>query len=228
MATFTIELRHVDELYDVRKMALSTYPLFDEDYRDGLNQKILDHFWLREIAHETPQIFFLMLRRKMNEIMPYFNKLYLTERMEYDPLSTVDIYSVNRGEAQQRDKAHSSGEAESTGEAASRGITSNYPQGMLSGSEDYATDGSDSKSTTGGTEKTSADNSTEAASRSIGDSKTTGRSMPAAALVMAYRETLLNLDMEVIAQLEPLFMQLWSNDDFEPDEPHYLFNPISY
>ena len=52
-----------------KKIGLSTYPIFDEEYRTQLNNKIIDHFYFREIGMETVDNFAWFLRRKMNEIM---------------------------------------------------------------------------------------------------------------------------------------------------------------
>ena len=70
---------------------LDTYPIFDEAYRDGLNQKILDHFYFREIGFETAGMFRKRLQIKLNEIMPYYNKLYQSELLTFNPLYTIDV-----------------------------------------------------------------------------------------------------------------------------------------
>ena len=67
------------------------YPIFDEAYRSVLETKILKHFYLREICAETVGIWKHFLDMRMNEIMPYFNKLYESELIEFDPLYDVDL-----------------------------------------------------------------------------------------------------------------------------------------
>jgi hypothetical protein len=67
------------------------YPIFDVNYKAGLESKILKHFYLREIGQETVGLFKLFLNRKMNEIMPYYNQLYLSELIEFNPLYTVNL-----------------------------------------------------------------------------------------------------------------------------------------
>jgi len=52
-------------------LGLSEYPIFDEEYRVGLNKKIIDHFWNREIGHESVDQFKFNLKRRMNEVMPF-------------------------------------------------------------------------------------------------------------------------------------------------------------
>lgn len=65
--------------------AFGSYPIFDEKYRKPLNMKILRHFYMHEIGFETEGQFLYQLNRKMNEIMPYYNRLYETELLDLDP-----------------------------------------------------------------------------------------------------------------------------------------------
>lgn len=68
------------------------YPIFDENYREVLESKILRHFYTREIGLETYGLWHLKLNTKMNEIMPYYNKLYVSEMYEKLPIEDVDYY----------------------------------------------------------------------------------------------------------------------------------------
>lgn len=86
MAKYTIELKTlVNSHYP---LALNSYPIFDEDYRETLNNKIIAHFWFNEIGSETADRFNFYLNRKMYEIMPYYNQLYLSCLIEFDPFIT--------------------------------------------------------------------------------------------------------------------------------------------
>lgn len=67
------------------------YPIFDETYRSILETKILKHFYLREICAETVGVWKHFLDMRMNEIMPYYNKLYESELIDFDPLYDVDL-----------------------------------------------------------------------------------------------------------------------------------------
>lgn len=67
------------------------YPIFDEAYREVLNTKILKHYYTREICEETYGLWKLRMDARMNEIMPYYNKLYIDRVNEYNPLYDVDI-----------------------------------------------------------------------------------------------------------------------------------------
>lgn len=67
------------------------YPIFDENYRSVLEKKILKHYYTREIATETVGLWKHFLDMRMNEIMPYYNQLYSSELLKFDPLYDVDL-----------------------------------------------------------------------------------------------------------------------------------------
>lgn len=93
MSKYTTELRYIIESgYDLQ--ALKSYPIFDESYRQILNQYILNHFWLREIGAETVGEFDLFLTNTMNEIMPYYNGLFRMAMSEIDPLTNYKYKEV--------------------------------------------------------------------------------------------------------------------------------------
>lgn len=74
------------------------FPIFDEEYREVLETKILRHYYTREIGSETYGLWKLRLETKLNEIMPYYNKLYESELLRYDPLRDVDMTTTNVGQ----------------------------------------------------------------------------------------------------------------------------------
>ena len=74
-----------------------SFPIFDEDYRPVLCKKILKHYYTREIGFETVGLWKLKLNTLMNEIMPYYNKLYDSERKEFDPFRDADYFRDHEG-----------------------------------------------------------------------------------------------------------------------------------
>ena len=67
------------------------YPIFDEKYRSVLETKIIKHYYTREIAAETVGLWKLWLDERMNNIMPYYNQLYKSELLEFNPFYDTDI-----------------------------------------------------------------------------------------------------------------------------------------
>ena len=78
MAKYTTTIRNLmDNNFD---FGLKDYPIFDEEYRTILNNKILMHYYMDEIGFETAGLFKVYLNNKMNEIMPYYNELYKKQK----------------------------------------------------------------------------------------------------------------------------------------------------
>lgn len=73
--------------------------LFDDAYRNVLFSKILKHYYTREIGFETVGLWRLKLETKMQEIMPYFNQLYRSELLKFNPLYDTDLSTTHVGEA---------------------------------------------------------------------------------------------------------------------------------
>lgn len=74
------------------------FPIFDEAYRLALECKILRHYYTREICEETVGLWKLRLQDRLNMIMPYYNKLYLSELLQFNPLYDVDITTTHKKE----------------------------------------------------------------------------------------------------------------------------------
>ena len=83
----------IDEIIDKSwdKIFKTTWPIFDEGYRKALCTKILQHYYTREICAETVGLWKYWLNVKMNEIMPYYNQLYKSAQMEFDPFNEIDF-----------------------------------------------------------------------------------------------------------------------------------------
>ena len=67
------------------------FPIYDEAYRPVLCQKILKHYYTREIGEETVGLWKLRLDARLNEIMPYYNQLYSSAMLQFDPLYDTDL-----------------------------------------------------------------------------------------------------------------------------------------
>ena len=89
---------NVDSILDKcwNKVFNFDFPIFDENYRQVLCRKILKHYYTREIAHETVGRWKLALNAKLNEIMPYYNQLYKSELLEFNPFYDVDLTRKER------------------------------------------------------------------------------------------------------------------------------------
>lgn len=133
---------------------LDSYPIFSEDYRAYLNQKIIEHFYFREIGLETPEKFAFFLHRKMNEIMPYYNKMYEAELIQFDPLAT-DYFEHRREDAKhlaQENYVNSTSISQATtGDAYSENVDSKTHMDGTGSSNTTTTGDTTGKETTKGT-----------------------------------------------------------------------------
>lgn len=131
MSKYTTEVRYICETaagYDesqgadsidaiVNKTAdalMGNYPIFDESYRHVLNVKIIKHYYLREIGQETAGIWKFFLQRKMQEIMPYYNQLYKSQLLEFNPLYDVDVYTERTSDGAGQTVTNGSGTSSET------------------------------------------------------------------------------------------------------------------
>lgn len=72
------------------------FPIYDEEYRLPLETKILTAFYTREIGSETVGLWRLRLAQKLNEIMPYYNQLYKSTTLDFNPLYDVNITRTHK------------------------------------------------------------------------------------------------------------------------------------
>lgn len=89
------------------------FPIWDEAYRPVLEKKILRHYYTREICAETVGLWKLWLSDKLNMIMPYYNKLYESTLLQFNPFYDVDVTTEHTGE----------GESASTGSSTESGTS---------------------------------------------------------------------------------------------------------
>ena len=227
MATFTMELRTVVDIVGMGGIGLNDYPIFDESYRSVLNKRIVDNFWYREIGFETVDMFVNRMAQKMNLIMPTYNQLYESQRLEFDPLTTTKLTTHVAGTAEENSTAesasNSSGQNETTTNSKSRAVSSEFPQTQLSDVQDYASSATDSigDSTAAGTASEEATQNQTVAGNRVMNSDTTmvGYTSTPSTLLLQFRETIINVDLAVIAELETLFMQIWNTGDEYGDYP---------
>ena len=87
----------VDEILrkSVTKVFNFDFPIFDEKYRIPLETKILRYYYTREICDETVGLWKLRLYNRLNLIMPYYNQLYESALIKFNPLYDVDLTTTH-------------------------------------------------------------------------------------------------------------------------------------
>ena len=120
-----IDLNNVQTVIDSSRTGVFnfTYPIFDETYRPVLESKILRHYYTREISEETVALWKLRLQDKLNIIMPYYNKLYESEKLMFNPLQDTNLTrnrSGDRNEEGSKSETTSTENKERGGELSTR------------------------------------------------------------------------------------------------------------
>ena len=82
------------------------FPIYDESYRSVLETKILKRYYTREIGFETVALWKFWLNKRLNEIMPYYNQLYKSTLLEFNPLYDAD-YTTTSNANKKFDEANS-------------------------------------------------------------------------------------------------------------------------
>jgi hypothetical protein len=218
----------IDPVTGIRKLVncpigLQYYPEWTPGYRETLNGKIVDHYWNLEIAHESIDMFISQMRVKMQEVMPYFNQLYLSTQIKFDPLSTMDVHSVTTGDLTQHSTNLATNNTTNDSTSATRSVASDTPQTQLSGDSDYATSAADVNGKVVTTADATENNTGDTTATNNGTNVMTGYQGPASALLMQYRQSLVNIDVQVIDALEPLFMLVWDNGDTYTNSNSYTY-----
>ena len=73
-------------------------PVYVQEHKPLLLKKILLHYYSRGIAYETAGLWKLKLNQKLKEIMPYYNQLYKSELLDYNPLENVNNTHTHSGD----------------------------------------------------------------------------------------------------------------------------------
>ena len=220
MAKYTIELREIIDTFgrDEVKSWFSNYELstfLDAEQiavieergvwnKDQLAERILDHFYTREIGTDAIGQFILFAKDKMNELMETYAPLIYSSAIKFDPLVNVNYSETYTGVNGTQSKSNS------TSSGSGLTVNSDTPQGQISKidilSGKYA-------SSTGAneTENNINDNSTSTGTQNYtktvkGNSGVTATSQ---ALIKQYREYIRALNTEIVYELEPLFMGLY-------------------
>ena len=180
---------------------LNSYPIFDSNYRETLNTKILNHFYNNEIGFETPELFKFYLNNKMNEIMPYYNTLYNNLKIYDDNLMS----NVNLKETLTRETKNNI-TSESNSNTDTRNLYQDTPQGSLKETDidnlKYATNLTLNDSKINDKSESTGDGTENYVKTIIGNNggKYTYE------LLNELKNAILNIDMMIINDLEELFM----------------------
>lgn len=83
MAKYTLELRTISESNNLKVFDFD-YSFYDNDLKKVFEDKFIQHYYYDEIGFETIGRFKQRLKAKLNEIMPIYSQLYQTELASKD------------------------------------------------------------------------------------------------------------------------------------------------
>lgn len=113
-----------------------TYPIFDESYKAVFETNFIRHFYTREIGFETEGLFKFQLESWLLLNMPYYNALFESELIEFDPLmnSQANVTHEKTNDRTQLDTRNTSQDTNvsGTGQSISSGesdVTNNGTKG---------------------------------------------------------------------------------------------------
>lgn len=255
MSKYTTEVRYICEslagLNDskgadsVDDIILLAYPkifttkaeLFNEEYKAILYPKILKHYYLREIGAETVGIWKLWMNTRLEEILPYYNQLYKSTLLDFDPLEDVNLSRTHTREEENNEtndsnrglvsenKTTTEQTLSTTTDNTRRDLYSDTPQGALTGveNENYLTnarkitdDNTQNQTNNGSTDITLNENETQKQNRVGNVQENYSETVKGkqgmntfSKMLTEYRDTFLNIDQLVIEEFSDLFMTLW-------------------
>jgi hypothetical protein len=112
------------------------YPIFDINYKKVFETHFINNFYMSEIGFETEGLFKFRLKNWMNVNMPYFNKLFESELLDFDPLvnSMTEIRKTKSNDKKQNQTSTMDGNSSGTAHQTNNGTTHQTSNGT--GTED--------------------------------------------------------------------------------------------
>lgn len=172
--------------------------------KEKLADKIINHFYMREIGLETPELFRIKLKSTLSEIMEEYLPVIYSTAIEYDPLVNVDFtesYSASSTE-------NTSGSQDGNDDGLN--VASDTPQGQISKtailSGTYASSTSASEGTSHLEDERETTGSNSYTKHVKGNS---GVSATAQKMIEQYRNNIRTTTKDIINKLEPLFMGIY-------------------
>lgn len=170
--------------------------------KEKLAERIIDHFFTREIGTDAIGQFILFAKDKMNEIMETYASIIYTTSLKYNPLNNVDYTETYTGET--------SGSSNTSTTSTDNGlrISSDTPQGQINKEAilqgEYATSTDANEGESRGEGESSNKGEQEYTRKISGNNGENYQK-----LVREYRNNIRAINTEIVYALEPLFMGLY-------------------
>lgn len=208
----TIELRDIvdngDNSVDIWNFDYDSF--YEGEAKKAFEQKVIDHYYFRQIGSETVGRFLHQFRTRVRELAPYYKKLYeledqLTEAG--DPFQSYDLTETYKQTSKGSESGQSSGSSTNTDDHLRK--LSNTPQGSVDNLDDYMTEAE--KNTANDTSTTTA-NSSGSSSGEVEHTLTRKGNIgvqPLGVEFTANWQAYINIDLMFIEALNDLFLGVY-------------------
>lgn len=114
------------------------YPIFDQDFKSQFETNFIRHFYMREIGFETEELFKFHLETWLNINMPYFNTLFESTMIEYDPLKNaeMDVEHLKKSDRTQSSKTDGTSTGQSNEKQTGEAVDDNFARQIESDNPD--------------------------------------------------------------------------------------------
>lgn len=177
-----------------------------------LAQKIVDHYYMREIGLETVALFKRKVKVAMNEIMEEKLPLIYSASLQYNPLTNVNYTETYSGTSTNANT--SSSDTTATSDSSGLTVNSDTPQGRIN--KQGILEGDYASSTSANEIEDTANTQSSGESSGSGTQDYTkhfegnqGISATYQKMVQQYRENIRAIDREIIEDLADLFMIIY-------------------
>lgn len=231
----TVELRDIltgDHPVDLWAFDYPSY--YEGEAKRAFEQKVIDHFYFRQIGAETVGRWLHMFRSRMREIMPYYMQMYKSVEIMNgisDPFGNIDITETFEQTAAGNRTGNTTGKSSGTQTSETSGSReetvnkehrfSNTPQSSIDNLDNYLTEASrdtdtasasDTHSTNTSDESNTEGTTSEETSNTVTHTLTRKGNQGVntyAHDMIEFRQSFIDVDMMIINNLQDLFLMVY-------------------
>lgn len=207
---------------ELRELVESGVKIWDFDYpsyyqgdaKKAFEQKVIDHYYFRQIGQETVGRFLHYFRAKVREIMPLYIQRYksveLFESID-DPLRSYELTEEYERNTENTGSMNTSGTSSEDVSTDRERRHSDTPHGSISNIETYMSDATKETESVGNTGSSSANSESTDTGKETYKLTRYGNIgvQPLGQELKVLRDSFINVDMEIIDELKDLFLKVY-------------------
>lgn len=194
---------------------LASFPIYAEDHRADLVQKIYNRYRFREIGFETPAMFVHYLNATLTEIMPIYNELYKSATQEFDLLDDVNYFEETTAQSQSNSSSDSADSGTTSDSGSASRAHSDTPQGSFNftsvTANEYLSDADLTQSSGSGSHSDESHSVGSASSQGTGAKHVHGKmgGKSYGEMIKEFRAAIINIDKMILDELATCFMGVY-------------------